>query len=239
MKIEIWSDVVCPFCYIGKKHLELALAQFPHADSVSVNFRSFELDPTIPAEPTGPLVDLVAKKYSMSHEQAVASQEDIAHRAAEVGLTFNWQDAKFGNTFDAHRLIHLASAHGKQLEAEELLFHAYFTEGLNPASHEVLRGVASRLELPADSVESLLSGDDYADAVREDEALAQQMGIRGVPFFVIDNKYAINGAQPVEVILNALNQIWEQDYAAAQPVPNLINLKDANSGETCGPDGCC
>ena len=239
MRIDIWSDVVCPFCYIGKRHLEAALADFEHSSTVEVVWHSFELDPTIPAEPTGSLSEVVAKKYNMTPEQADASQEDIASRAAQVGLEFNWRNAKFGNTFNAHRLIHLAAAHGKQDQAEEALFRAYFTEEKNPAHREVLAEVAAKLELPADEVAEVLDGDRYADEVRADETQAHQTGITGVPFFVFDNKYAINGAQPTEVFASALERVWEENYA--QPTqPNFISLKDnsATEGGCCGPNGC-
>ncbi|WP_312295738.1 DsbA family oxidoreductase, partial [Dermacoccus nishinomiyaensis] len=152
MKIDIWSDIVCPFCYIGKRHLELALDGFEHADDVEIAWHSFELDPTIEAVPDTTLVEKIAAKYGMTPEQSERSQEDIAARAAEVGLEFNWREAKFGNTFDAHRLVHLAAQHGRATEAHERLMRAYFTEGVAVGDTTELQRLGEEIGLPADDV---------------------------------------------------------------------------------------
>lgn len=231
MKIDIWSDIVCPFCYVGKRHLERALDGFAHRDDVEIVWHSYELDPTIEAVSDQSLVEKIAAKYGMTPEQSQASQEQIAERAAAVGLEFNWREARFGNTFDAHRLVHLAAAHGRQGEAEERLMRAYFTEGQAVGDHDTLRTLAGELDLPADEVDSLLAGQDYADAVRADEEKARLYGITGVPFFVIDEKYGISGAQPVELFEQALDQAWRE----ANP---LTMVQGTDGAGACEGDHC-
>lgn len=214
VKIDIWSDIVCPFCYIGKRHMELALEGFEHRDDVEIVWHSFELDPTIEREATGTLVEKIASKYGISREQSEQSQRDVEARAAEVGLVFNWRGAKYGNTFDAHRLIHLAAAHGLATEAETRLMRAYFVEGVQIGDRTELQRLGEEIGLSADDVRTVLNSNDYEDAVHSDEAAAQQLGIGGVPFFVLDNKYGISGAQPVELFSQALEQAWNERGAA-------------------------
>ncbi|WP_261664692.1 DsbA family oxidoreductase [Deinococcus sp. Marseille-Q6407] len=233
LSIEVWSDVVCPFCYIGKRELERALEQFPHRDQVEIRWRSFELDPTIAADPGGNLAQAVASKYGIDEAQAAASQEQIAARAASVGLEFNWRQARFGNTFDAHRLIHLAEKFGLAGAAHERLMRAYFTEGQLVSDPAVLRRLAAEIGLPAEDVERVLSSNEYAHDVRADEARAGALGIRGVPFFVLGGQYGVSGAQPSEVMLAALQQAWD----AQHPQP-LTLLGDGETGAVC-EDGAC
>lgn len=237
MKIEIWSDIVCPFCLIGKRHLELALEQFEHRDRVEIIWRSFELDPSAPAVIEGTLAEAVARKYGMSLEQSEASQRDIAARAAAVGLTFNWETARYGNTFDAHRMIHLANEYGKAGQAQQAFKTAYFTDGKAVAEAEVMRDIALSLGLPEAEVDRVLTTDAYADAVRADEALAREYGINGVPFFLIEGKWAINGAQPVEFILGGLRQVWNELHPAEKK-PTLLTIPGTEGGAACGPEGC-
>lgn len=236
MNIEIWSDIVCPFCYIGKRHLELALEQFEHRQDVHITWRSFELDPTAPATADQNLVDMIAEKYGITTEQSEASQHDVATRAQAVGLTFNWQTARYGNTFDAHRLIHLAQEHGLQDEAEEAFKKAYFTDSQSVGEHDVLQRYAESIGLPAPQVAEVLASNQYADAVRADEMRARELGIQGVPFFLIDAKWAINGAQPVEAILQGLRSVWVETHPASKP--QFITLDGAEEAPTCGPNGC-
>jgi predicted DsbA family dithiol-disulfide isomerase len=210
VKIDIWSDIVCPFCYIGKRHLELALDGFEHADDVEIVWHSYELDPTIEAVPDGTLVEKIAAKYGMTPEQSQRSQEDIAARAAEVGLEFNWREARFGNTFDAHRLVHLAAQHGRAGEAHERLMRAYFTEGVAVGDTHELQRLGAELGLPDDEVRELFDSDRFADEVRADEETARAAGISSVPFFVFGEKYAVSGAQPVELFGQALTQTWNE-----------------------------
>lgn len=211
VKIDIWSDVVCPFCFIGKRHLELALADFEHRDQVEIAWHSFELDPNAPAELSERLVEHIAHKYQLSREQSVASQQDIAARAAAVGLSFDWQNARPGNTFDAHRVIHFAASHGVANQAEDVLMTAYFSQGKALGKRETLIALAPQIGLDPDEVREMLASDRFADAVRADEAQAQAYGITGVPFFVVNDKYGISGAQPVEAFQQALTQIWSED----------------------------
>lgn len=232
MKIDIWSDIVCPFCYIGKRHLEQALAGFDHADDVHITWHSFELDPNAPTTPQPDLAAKIAQKYGLSREQAVASQEQIAAAAEAVGLQFNWREAQFGNTFDAHRLVHLAASHALADAAHERLMRAYFTEGADVVSPASLAALATEIGLPADEVDALFASDRFTDEVRADERAAAEIGISGVPFFVFDEKYAISGAQPVEVFSSALRRTWDEAHASR----GLIDIGE--TGDACGPDGC-
>ena len=230
MKIDIWSDVVCPFCYIGKRRLEAALAEFPHRDDVEVAWHSFELDPTAEAAPAGSLPDRLAKKYGMSREQAVASQENLSANAATVGLDFQWGKAQPGNTFDAHRLIHLAGASGLADAAKERLLRAYFTEGRPIGDRATLVELATEVGLDPTVVRQVLESQDYAEAVRADEEQARAYGINGVPFFVLDGRYGISGAQPTEVFTEALTQAWTE----AHP----LQMATSATAEGCEGDGC-
>jgi predicted DsbA family dithiol-disulfide isomerase len=212
VKVEIWSDVVCPFCYIGKRQFEQALARFDHADAVEVTWRSFELDPSAPAERTGDNLEHLATKYGMSRAQALAAQDRVQASAARVDLFLDFERARSGNTFDAHRILHLAAAHGLQGELEERFFAAYFSEGRPIGSHDALRAVAVDAGLPAGEVDEVLASDAYADEVRADEQEARSLGVTGVPFFVIDRAFAVSGAQGVETLLEALERAWADSH---------------------------
>jgi predicted DsbA family dithiol-disulfide isomerase len=204
LTVEIWSDVVCPWCYIGKRRFEAALAEFPHP--VETVWRSFELDPGAPAVREHTATEHLAAKYGMSVEQAQASHARMTELAAAEGLEYDFDKTRGGNSFDAHRLIHLAAAHGKQDEAKERLMRAYFTEGVAIGDREALVALAADIGLDGDEARAALDGDAYADAVREDERLAQRLGIQGVPFFVLDRRLGVSGAQPAEVLVQALEQ---------------------------------
>lgn len=237
MRIDIWSDVVCPFCLIGKRHLELALEQFEHRDDVEIIWHSFELDPNAPQVSEELLVDSIAKKYGISREQSMASQQDIAARAAAVGIIFDWENAKPGNAFNAHRLIHLAETHGLVDEAEERFKQAYFGEGQSIGETAVLRQLALDIGLPAPEIDEVLSSDKFAAEVRADEQAARELGINGVPYFLLENKWVINGAQPVELMLNGLRTVWNEIH---QPkVTNLINVEGMDGGAACAPGEAC
>ncbi len=201
LTVEIWSDVVCPWCYIGKRRFEAAVERFD--GEVEVVWRSFELDPSAPAVRGHTATEHLAAKYGMSVEQAEASHVKMTDLAAQEGLEYHFERARGGNSFDAHRLIHLGAAHGKQGEAKERVMHAYFTEGVPIGDREALIGLGEGLGLNArDALES----DAYADAVREDEMLAQRIGIQGVPFFVLGRRYGVSGAQPADVLVQALEK---------------------------------
>jgi predicted DsbA family dithiol-disulfide isomerase len=201
LTVEIWSDVVCPWCYIGKRRFEAAVERFD--GEVEVVWRSFELDPTAPAVREHTATEHLAAKYGMSVEQAEASHAQMTALAAQEGLEYHFERARGGNSFDAHRLVHLATAHGKQDEAMERLMRGYFTEGVAIGDREALIALAAEIGIDG---RAALQGDDYADAVREDEALAQRIGIQGVPFFVLDRRYGVSGAQPADVLLQALEK---------------------------------
>ena len=208
MRIDIWSDYICPFCTVGERHLNLALESFAGRDDVEVVWRSFQLDPEAPKESTGNALDYLTRIKGMSEAQVVAMNDGLAARAAEVGLEFNWRDSHMVNTMDAHRLGVLAREDDKGIEWDELVKRAYFTEGKNIADHAQLRELAAEVGLAAQDVDSVLADETaYAREVAEDIALARQIGVQGVPFFVFDSRLAVSGAQPVEVFRQALEQV--------------------------------
>lgn len=209
MLIEIWSDVVCPWCYIGKRRFEAALAQFAHRDAVAVVWRSFELDPQAPRVVEGSLNEMLAGKLGVSTAEAAEMNQRVTGLAAAEGLEYRLDRARPGNSFDAHRLIHLAAAHGRQADAKERLLRAYFTEGLPIGDHDTLAALGAELGLPGDEVRAMLAGDAYAADVRADERRAAGFGIGGVPFFVFGERYGISGAQPAALFLDGLRQAWE------------------------------
>jgi len=215
MKVEIWSDVVCPWCYIGKRHFELALAQFEARDQVEVVWRSFELDPAHPHDAGGSLPEALAAKYGSTVEQAQAMIDGMSERAARVGLRYDLGEAVPANTLDAHRLIHLAASHGLQDAAEERLFTAYMAEGADVGDRDTLVRLAGEIGLDAGEAAARLESGAFTDAVRADEREAGELGISGVPFFVIDRAYGISGAQPPEQILAGLRHAHEQSWAPA------------------------
>ena len=231
MRIEIWSDVVCPWCYIGKRHLEQALAGFQHRDQVEVVYRSFELDPTAPEVPVETTVESLAKKFGTD----VAGARELMKRAdgvaASVGLEFRHADAPHARTVDAHRLLNLALAEGRQAELKEALLAAYFSRGASMGDHEVLRKVAVDVGLDPGRVDEVLESDEYVDAVHADIAQARAYGATGVPFFVVDQRYGVSGAQPTEVF----SQLLERAWADSHPVVQLVGGPGADA---CGPDGC-
>jgi predicted DsbA family dithiol-disulfide isomerase len=202
MQVDIWSDVVCPWCYIGKRRFESALSRFEQRDEVQVVFHSFELDPQAEGSPAGSIPDRLAAKYGISREQAVQNNERLARMGAAEGIDFQFERAQPGNTFDAHRLLHLAKVKDKQPQVKERLFRAYFTDGEPIGDRETLLKVAGEFDL--EDARDVLDSDQYAEEVREDERLAASLGIHGVPFFVLNGRYGIEGAQPAELLLNAL-----------------------------------
>ena len=208
MQVEIWSDIVCPWCYLGKRNFEQALEQFGHRDKVDVVYRSFELDPAAPADATTPTVELLATKYRMTPEQAQAAQQQMEQRAAQAGLTFRMGDLRSGNTRNAHRLLQLARERDRQPELVERLHRAYFTEQDSVFDRAALARLAAEARLDPVEVEAVLDSDQYGADVTADEQTATALGATGVPFFVIDRRYGISGAQPPEVIGQALSQAW-------------------------------
>lgn len=231
MKVEIWSDVVCPWCYIGKRRFEQALSGFAHASEVQVTWRSFELDPGAPRQYPETLNALLVKKKGLSLAQATAMTAQLTALAADEGLIFHMERAQSGNTFDAHRLIHLAATVGRQDEVKEALLRAYFTEGRVIGDAASLVDIVSTAGLPEDSAHAVLAGDAYAAEVRADEQRAAAFGITGVPFVVIDERYGISGAQPSTVFRETLETAW----AAARP---LTMVGATASAPACDDEGC-
>lgn len=210
MKVEIWSDVVCPWCAIGKRRFERALSQFDHADEVQVVLRSFELDPTAPRSRDTDLVGHLAAKYGMSREQAEASQDRLTEMAEIEGLEFHFEKAQPGNTLDAHRLLHLAEDRGLQDAVAQGLFTGYFRDGWAIGELDVLRAIAVEAGLDGTEVDEVLASDRYVAEVRADEQEAQALGVSGVPFFVIDRRYGVSGAQSPDLLLELLDKAWEE-----------------------------
>jgi predicted DsbA family dithiol-disulfide isomerase len=208
MQVEIWSDLVCPWCYLGKRRFERALESFGHRDEVTVVYRSFELDPSAPAGVTTPTAERLADKYGMTAQQAGDAQQQMEQRAAQDGLEFRMDGLRSGNTRDAHRLLHLAKAHGVQAELAERLHRAYFTEQASIFDHSSLTELAVEAGLDRDDVTRVLASQEYGDAVDTDEEMARALGANGVPLFIIDRRYGISGAQPPEVIEQVLDQAW-------------------------------
>jgi predicted DsbA family dithiol-disulfide isomerase len=208
MQIEVFSDVVCPWCYIGKRRLEQALSTFPHADEVTITYRSFPLDPTAPRRSEESLEQHLATKYGRTLDEARQMNQRVSDVAATVGLDFRLADAQRGNTFDAHRLLQLAAARGLQAELKERLMKAYFTEGALIGDHDQLAALAVEVGLDGAEVRAVLAGDDYADDVRADLALARGFGITGVPFFVVDRTYGVSGAQEAATLTDVLQRAW-------------------------------
>ena len=202
LTVEIWSDIVCPWCYVGKRRFEAALAGFEHRDDVEVTWRSFELDPQAPPEREHSSAEHLASKYGMSVEQAEASHAQMTELAAGEGLEYHLDRTRGGNSFDAHRLIHVAKDHDLQDAMQERLMRAYFTEGEAIGDHATLARLAAEVGVEP------LSGDAYADAVREDEQLALRVGIQAVPYFVLNRRYGVPGAQPAELLQQALEKAW-------------------------------
>jgi predicted DsbA family dithiol-disulfide isomerase len=233
MRVDVWSDVVCPWCYVGLANLGSALDQFEHEDDVEVVLHSFQLDPGAPQRDEQPLEQRLAEKYGTTVGQIKAQQARIVSLGAERGIDFRFDQAIGGNTFDAHRLLHLARVRGVQLELKHALGKAYFTDGEPIGEAATLRSRAISVGLDADEVDAVLQGDAFAAEVREDIEAAQRIGISGVPFFVVDGRLGVSGAQPPESLLELLDQGW----LTQEPKPVQV-LAGADGVDACGPDGC-
>lgn len=228
MRVDIWSDVVCPFCYIGKKRLEHVAAEA--GIQLDIHWHSFELDPQAPVRHQSSNTERLAKKYGQSIEQTEQMERNVAQAAASEGIEFNWQQANSGNTFNAHRIIHLAQSQGLGNAAKEAFLHAYMTEGLPIGETEVVEKIALNIGLTASDIQAVLSSDQFADEVRNDEKIAhEQLKVTGVPFFVFDQRLAVAGAQPREVFLQVFEQLQQQDE-------NPTVASDATA--SCDAEGC-
>lgn len=231
LRIDVWSDIACPWCYVGKRRLEAALRDFPHRDRVQVIWRAFELDASAPRERPGSqsYAERLATKYGTSPERAGTMIARMVAVAKADGLDFHFEKIRSGNTFDAHRVLHLAKERGVQGAVKERLLRAYMTEGEPIGDPATLGRLAGEAGLDAGEVDAMLAGDRFKDRVRADEAEAAEGGISGVPFFVLGGRYAVSGAQPVHVFATALERTW------AELEPEAAGSEE---GAVCGPDGC-
>ncbi len=230
LRVDVWSDIACPWCYVGKRRLEAALALFPYGDAVEIHWRAFELDPSAPRvrdEGGGTQAERLAKKYGMTVAKANGMLEQMTATAAADGLDFHFERVQSGNTFDAHRVIHLAGERGVQDAVKERLLRAYMTEGESIGDPEALVRLAAEAGLDADEVRAMLASDTFAREVRADEDEARALGINGVPFFAIAGRYGVSGAQTPEVLADVLAKAWK---ATAE--------LEIQEGAVCGPDGC-
>jgi predicted DsbA family dithiol-disulfide isomerase len=232
MKIDVWSDVVCPWCWIGEKRLEGALARFDHRDDVEVVFHSFELDPRTPKALDVKTTEHLAKKYGLGPAQLAAMLERVRGLGRAEGLDMKLEETRTANTFDAHRLIHLAAAHGKQRAMVDRLFHAYFTDCARVGDRGLLVKAAAEIGLDEAEANDTLASDRFADAVRADEAQAQALGISGVPFYLVDDAVGVSGAQSAEVLLDVLGKVW-----AKNPTPREARsaVRATAGGDVCDP----
>ncbi|MBZ9521535.1 DsbA family oxidoreductase [Bacillus safensis] len=232
MKVQIWSDIACPFCYIGKKQLETALEQFPEKDQVEIEFKSFELDPHAPVDVDHDVHDMLVKKYGMSRSQAMAMNEQVKQAGKEKEIDFQFDPLVLTNTFDAHRLAQYAGQMGKGDFVMGELFQAYFTDGKHVGDRQTLLQIAEKAGLDEKEVQQVLGSEAFADHVRKDEQEARQLGINAVPFFLINDKYSVAGAQPADTFLGALETAWKEEAAQAEKTPD-------NAFEAACADGVC
>ncbi|WP_371568895.1 DsbA family oxidoreductase [Flavobacterium frigidarium] len=233
LKIQIWSDIMCPYCYIGKRRIEGALAQFKHKDNVEIEWKSFQLDSSFVASENDDMAEHLAEKYRKDVSWAKEMMDSMTQNAKSAGLDFRFDKAIMANSFNAHRLLHLAKKNNLSDAMEETLFKAYLTDGENVNDSETLKRLGLHVGLKADELEALLSSDQFANEVKADITMAQNIGVQGVPFFVFDNKYAVSGAQHVETFVQTLDKVWEEgDFG-----PKLTIL-NSEVGDSCGIDGC-
>lgn len=233
LKIQIWSDVMCPFCYIGKRKIEEALNQFENKKSVAIEWKSFQLDPSFVATPNENIIDHLAEKYRKDTNWAQTMIENMTENAKRSGLDFHFEKTILANSLNAHRLLHLAKKHNLSNELEELLFKAYLTDGKNVNDLDTLESLGLEIGLEKDAIEKVLHSDMYANEVRQDQQEAQSLGVTGVPFFVFDNKYAVSGAQPTDVFLKTLEKSWEEGNFETK-----LKLQNTAGENSCGIDGC-
>ncbi len=230
MQVEIWSDIACPWCYIGKRRFEAGLATFPHRDEVEIVWRSYQLDPTLPDHYDGTELDYLASRKGFPPSQVSQMFRHVTDLAAEVGLRYDFDSLVVANSFTAHRLLHLAKETGRGDAVKERLLSAHFEHGKDIGDIDTLVEIGADAGLDEAAVRDVLNSDQYTDAVRQDVADGQALGLQGVPFFVIDRAFGVSGAQPAEVFTNALNQAW----TAAHP----LQMVPGADGPACGVDGC-
>ena len=233
LKIQIWSDIMCPFCYIGKRRIEGALQNFEHKDAVEIEWKSFQLDPSFIASPEDNMVEHLAEKYRKDTYWAQEMLDNMTQNAKNSGLDFHFEKAVMANSLNAHRLLHLAKKYNLANDLEELLFKAYLTDGKNINDLDTLRALGLEVGLYAESIDEVLHSNAYANEVQQDIIEAQSIGVQGVPFFVFDNKYAVSGAQHVETFVKTLEKVWEEGKFDSK-----VTVLNTTDGGSCGIDGC-
>jgi len=234
MKVEIWSDIMCPFCYIGKRRFEEALGKFSDQKNIAIEWKSFQLDPTIQPAPGKNVYEYLAERKGISYEQSEQMHERVIAMAKDAGLEYNFDKAVIANSYDAHRLIQLAKKNKLGDAAEERLFRAYFTEGKDFGNHDTLAEIGREIGLDENKVRQALATNEFANEVDADIYEARQIGVRGVPFFVFNRKYAVSGAQASETFVEVLNKSFTE-WRKENPLQQL----DIIEGEVCEPGSDC
>lgn len=233
LNIQIWSDIMCPFCYIGKRRIEEALQNFKHKDSVTIEWKSFQLDANFIAAPDDNIIDHLAEKYRKDTDWAQTMIDNMTQNAKNAGLDFHFEKAILANSFHAHRLLHLAKKYNLANELEELLFKAYLTDGKNVNDLDTLSKLGKKVGIDSEEIKQVLESNEYTKEVQQDIEQAQSIGVQGVPFFVFDNKYAISGAQPATTFLQTLERVWQESNFDSKVT--MVNTTKENS---CDIDGC-
>ncbi len=239
MKIEIWSDFLCPFCYLGKRKLEIALDNFEHKDEVEVIFRSFELDPSAKKNYSENNHELIAKKFSIPVEKAKEFNNQITSQGKEIGINYDFDKVIPTNSFDAHRLAHYAKNEGKSIELSDRLFKAFFEDGLNLSDFKTLSSLAAEVGLDASKALKILESEEYSSEVRKDEDAAARLKINSVPYFVFNNKYALTGAQPSETFLDVLRKVQKDELSSPSFEFLAKNRENEDSNSESCSDGKC
>ena len=234
MKVEIWSDVMCPFCYIGKRKFERALAQFPYGDKVQLIWKSFQLAPELKTQPEKSIHQFLSEHKGISIQQAKGMNDHVTQVARQVDLIYNFDRSVVANSFNAHRFTHFAKQYNRQNEAEEILFRSYFTDGKNIDDYQTLVALGKEIGLDAEALMAALENGSYADDVRADINEAVQLGVRGVPFFVFNRKYAVSGAQEINAFLGTLQKVFDE-WRKANPEIKLVVME----GQSCKTEGEC
>ncbi len=233
LKIQIWSDIMCPFCYIGKRRIEEALRLFEHKESVDIEWKSYQLDASFVASANDNMADHLAHKYGKDTDWAQGMLDNMTQNAKTAGLDFHFEKAILANSFNAHRLLHLAKKYQLSNDLEELLFKAYLTEGKNINDTNTLKQLGISVGLNSDEINEVLESNAYANEVKQDIQKAQSIGVQGVPFFVFDSKYAVSGAQPATAFLETLEKVWQEGKFDSK-----VTLLNTTQGDSCGIDGC-
>ncbi|MES2573597.1 MAG: DsbA family oxidoreductase [Bacteroidota bacterium] len=233
LKVQIWSDIMCPFCYIGKRRIEEALSHFEHKEAVAIEWKSFQLDAHFIPSSDDNIVEHLAEKYGRDMDWAQNMLDNTTQNAKTAGLDFHFEKTVMANSHNAHRLLHLAKNQNLANELEELLFKGYFTDGKDLNNLETLTQLGIEVGLEAEAITQVLHSDTYSTAVKQDIQQASSIGVQGVPFFVFDNKYAISGAQPATAFLETLEKVWQEGQFDSK-----VTLLNTNTDNSCDIDGC-